>query len=410
MTGMETTTTTGINPRLLIWARKRIGLTVEEVEKLSEALEDEFGSITSNRLMELESGSGQPELEELETLAEIYVCPVGYFFLVDPPVEEPSLSFRGLSPEKEGKLKPLSQQTLHRFLQLVEWTSGLIKKGVYEWKASISQLDHAQANPRDISTIVQSERAKLGFNDKVRESWVGGEEAFQWWRRQIEEQGVFCFQMKLGIDDIRGASLWYESAYPFILVNHFDVESWAGRLFTLLHEYAHIISGNEGLVCDFRGLNAGRNPEPFANRFAARMLLSHEELLKRLEELNAKSYRDTWPDALLDEIRRPLFVSRDVVAISLQEVDLAPRNLYAAKRALWEKKKPFGKGGKGKHPTNNELKLREIGYSLTKMLSASGERGAIPTFDLSSVLGMKVEKVPKFLEWARLPESLRKML
>lgn len=115
---METTSKTWINPLVLRWARERIGLSPEDVETQSKKLGNYYVAVKSHQLSQWESGSLQPELEHLEALAEVYVCPVGYFFLREVPQETIPLSFRGLSQEKQGKLKPLSQQTLHRFLEL----------------------------------------------------------------------------------------------------------------------------------------------------------------------------------------------------------------------------------------------------------------------------------------------------
>ncbi len=131
---------------------------------------------------------------------------------------------------------------------------------------------------------------------------------------------------------MRGASIWY-GEYPFILVNHQDAEAATGRLFTLLHEFAHLISvQDEGIACDFRGAGRGENPEPFANRFAARLLLLPDELRARVHEVG-EARREDWPDHLLDRLRKPFMVSRDVVAILLQEMGLAPQDFYERKRA-----------------------------------------------------------------------------
>jgi Zn-dependent peptidase ImmA (M78 family)/transcriptional regulator with XRE-family HTH domain len=398
---MEVKPATWLNRSVLKWARERIGLSLEDVQTQSEGLGNYYTAIESKQLGQWEAGAAQPELEHLETLAQLYVCPVGYFFLKDIPRETIPLSFRGLSPEKQGKLKTLSQQTLHRFLELADWTTLLIEEEKLEWSTTLRPQTQLRGDISEVESLVQRERKRLGFTPDVRKKWTDPDDAFIWWRKRIEDRGVFCFQMKLEIGDIRGASIWFNSRYPFILVNHQDVESAAGRIFTLLHEYAHVISGGDGLVCDFRGLRSGEGPETFANRFAARMLLSYDDLQKRLRDIGKYGFSQTWSDNLLDEIRRPFSVSRDVVAIALQEMNLAPRDFYNNKRAQWEKKKVFGRGGGGGRPTNNELKLREIGYSLTRILSKPGKERSLPIDDVSSVLGMKVEKVPEFLSWAR---------
>lgn len=388
-----------ISTTTLRTARERLGFSREVVERLSKELGSFYVPVQAEQLRQWEDGSSEPDLEALETLAELYVCPLGHFFLQQVPEEPLSLSFRGLSSEKQQKLSPTSRQTLRRFFSLAQWTSHLLASTGTEWTVAIAPSGRS-TGAIDLDEIVQRERKRFGFSPEVREQWSDSNEAFLWWRRKVEGQGVFCFQMKLEPGDIRGAATWFES-YPFILVNHQDIEAAAGRLFTLLHEYVHLLTSNEGLACDFRGLRAGENPEPLANQFAARMLLSHDELGERLREIGKYGFSEDWSDNTLDEIRSPLFVSRDVVLITLEEVGLAPDGLYQQKRKRWEKSKPWGRGGGGKHPTKKELKLREIGYSLGRVLATPGSERSFALDDLSYVLDMKVEKVPEFLEWAR---------
>jgi Zn-dependent peptidase ImmA (M78 family) len=390
---------TWISTSVLRAARERLGLSPEAVEDLSKKLGKYYTLIEAEQLKKWEEGLSEPDLEALETLAELYVCPVGHFFLEELPKETLSLSYRGLSEEKQDKLSPASQQTLRRFFTLAEWTTNLIASMGLEWNVK-TKASRRRATMPGIEALVQQERERFGFTAEVRKQWSDPNRAFLWWRKRIEELGIFCFQMKLEPGDIRGASTWLGD-YPFILVNHQDVEAAPGRIFTLLHEYAHLLTSEEGLACDFRGLRTGQNPEPFANKFAARMLLSHDELRHRLREVGKYQYHENWSDEVLNEIRYPLAVSKDVVLIMLEEMDLAPNGLYQEKRERWEKFKPWGRGGGSERPTKKELKLREIGYSLGRVLTTSGSERPIPLDDLSYVLDMKVEKVPEFLEWAR---------
>jgi Zn-dependent peptidase ImmA (M78 family) len=392
------TTSTWINPSVLAWARSRLGFSEKDVEDLSKTLGQFYVPVTESEIRQWENGAAQPSLEQLETLSELYVCPVGYFFLEAPPQELLGLSFRGLAPEKEGRLKPLTLQTLRRFHQLAEWTIQTIEQLGIAWNVNIPSP--ASSRVDDLRVLLAREKERLGFTPDLRKEWSDANAAFVWWRRKIEAQGIFCFQLKLDAEDVRGASRWFNARYPFILVNHQDVETATGRLFTLLHEYYHLLTSEEGIVCDFRGLRPGEASEPPANRFAARMLLSHDELQQRLREIGEYNYKSDWKDDTLDEIRGPFFVSRDVVAIMLQEMGLAPNNFYNMKRAKWEKRTPWGRGGGGR-PTNKELKLREIGYSLARMLSEKATEGVVPLDDLSYVLDMKVERVPEFLNWAK---------
>lgn len=380
---------------MLRWARERLRLSEDQVAALSTKLGKYYTVVEPGELQQWEQGIGEPELESLETLSEIYVCPVGCFFLPSPPIEATQLGFRGVSADKEERLSGESRRTLRRFVDLAEWTVLLIEDLGIDWSVEIG------AKSTDVADLVPRERRRLGFDPRVRAQWVNADDAFTWWRRRIEAQGIFCFQMNLNPKEIRGASLWLDSKYPFVLVNHQDAEAAAGRTFTLLHEYAHLLTGRKSLVCDFRGQAATGGPEPSANRFAARMLLGFDELAERLREIGEHNPKSAWSDQLLDRIRAPFFVSRDVVAIALEDLDLAPKGFYRKKREQWDDRRPGGRGGRGRRATNRERKFREIGYSLTRLLTHPAAEEKVSWADLSYVLEMKVEKVSDFLRWAR---------
>jgi len=386
-----------VNPDVLSWARKRLNLTIDQVAEESKKLAGQFYATTSpQQLTEWEEGKSQPDLEHLETLSEIYVCPVGYFFLDQTPLEESPMSFRGLSKDQE-LIGSASKRSLQRFIELAHWTSELLQKTEQSWPLRIRPRQLI-AKSTDVERLAIEYRQRLGWTPEQRQNLVGKPaEAFNWWRRIIEAEGVFCFELRLDPKEVRGAALWHKN-YPFILVNREDTEAASGRIFTLLHEYAHLVSAEEGLVCDFRGIHQGHNPEPFANRFAARMLLTPQELHQRLDRLGEGRYKNDWADSLLDKVRRPFFASRDVVAILLQELNFAPPNFYDRKRQQWEGKKPWGRGGR--RPPLNEQKLREIGYSLAGLMSRAQMKPTFSWMDATSQLGMKVEKAEHFLHWA----------
>lgn len=69
------------NPLILRWARERLHLSHEEVVARASRLQKEaYETFGVEELRAWEAGSADPALAHLETLAEIYFCPVGYFF------------------------------------------------------------------------------------------------------------------------------------------------------------------------------------------------------------------------------------------------------------------------------------------------------------------------------------------
>ena len=230
-----------------------------------------------------------------------------------------------------------------------------------------------------------------------------------WWRRRIEDQGIFCLEMKLDSKDMRGASIWRRERYPFILINHQDAEFATGRLFTLLHEYAHLLLAKEGIACDFRGREPREGVEPVANRFVAEMLLPSMTFERHLKRTRAYTYNEHWPDSALDRLREPFFVSRDVVCIRLAEMELAPSDFYQRKRGEWEQKyagRPAW--GRGRPLTKKERKATELGSSALRAFVALRDKGTLPVLESAYVLDMKVEKVEEFLEWSRTTLAARR--
>jgi len=380
-----------VNPKSLEQARERLGLTHEEVAEQAEQLGGEYEGITAEALGAWEAGTEEPELRHLEALSQIYVCPVGWFFLSRIPTEALALDFRGVA--SRSVVGASGMQTLSRFQDLADWAEDVaIETG------QLAALSIGQARLNDpIDQVVKAERQRVGFDARVRSQWRSKDDAFGWWRRRIEALGVFCFMMRLPTSQVRGASYCGARGAAFVLVNSEDAESASGRMFTLLHEYAHLLL-RESLVCDFRGSRGGTRVERFANRFAAGMLLDRSELNERLQELDLLEVRQHWGDALLDKIREPLYVSRDVISIYLEDLDLAPKGFYAMKRGTWAGRKAFGRA---KAPrigdTQAVQRLRMVGSTLAKVLSSDKAEARVSPLDLAEVLDVKVERVAEVL-------------
>lgn len=352
--------------------------------------------VTAQQVVAWEQGGAQPPMSELETLAEIYECPVGFFFLRTPPPERLALDLRGLAPLKHGKLSPESRRTLRRFLFLAEWAASIIDALGVHWQVRIGSAELTEP----LEVVAQRERSRLGFTPAVREEWADARQAFDWWRIKLEALGVFVFVLKLPSGEVRGASVWGSSMPPAILVNHEDVEASTGRLFTLFHEYAHLLLRQSGFVCDFRGGREDSYLEPFANKFAARMLVLEEEFEERLRTLELHVPRPSWGDSLLDRIREPFRVSRDVIAILLEDKEFASRGFYSEKRTHWEQRKPGGRGGPSHlRPRRQERQLQRIGFSLARLLSSPKASDVLSKIELAEVLDDKVENIPGFLSW-----------
>jgi Zn-dependent peptidase ImmA (M78 family) len=379
------------NPEILKWARTRVGLHPQDVESLA--------GIRADRIRDWEHAKGAPELSDLQDLAETYDCPVGYFFLDLPPQEKQVLDFRGLAAEKVDGLSYESHVHLSEFLRLTDYLASLLEDLNLPHKVDIDDIDVDER----LESVASRETEKLGFTPEIRRQWTTANEAFGFWRQAIESRGVFVLALKLKTNEVRGASRWESPQVPAILVNRSDMEAATGRTFTLLHEWAHLLVKQPGLVCDFRGQAKGAKLERFANQFASEILVPRKEFQVYLKNRNLYQKRARWGDSLLDDIRQEFKVSRDVIAISLEETELAPKGFYSDKRASWDLRRPFfvGLTGTRRGRTKSVIRLSEIGHPMANLLSVAYERGVIPKLHLAEILDMKVEQAEKFVSWVR---------
>ena len=99
---MKAESVTGIQPEMLRWARKTVGLSVADVAQMLKRGADEIEA--------WESGQGFPSYVQLEKLAyQVYKRPLAVFFLPSPPDEAvPQREFRTLP---DADLQTLGRDT-----------------------------------------------------------------------------------------------------------------------------------------------------------------------------------------------------------------------------------------------------------------------------------------------------------
>src|ERR1035437_7896804 len=88
---------------LLAWARKRAGISHEDLSR------------RFPKLQEWESGEGAPTLKQLEDFASTTHTPVGYFFLPEPPACD--MPLRDFRPGRDGPAPPPSPNLLDTIFQ-----------------------------------------------------------------------------------------------------------------------------------------------------------------------------------------------------------------------------------------------------------------------------------------------------
>ena len=265
-----------VNPELLRWARKRAGMTQNDL------------TTRFKKLVEWESGEIRPTLKQSEHFARTVHVPFGYLFLTEPPDERlPISDFRTVTDAVSARPSPDLLDTVYTMQRRQEWLREYLIENDMEPLPFV-----ASANLSDDPEVVGREmRRTLG----LEEGWATGvgtwQDAVNEMRRMIENLGVMAVingvvgnntHRRLSVTEFRGFALTDYYA-PLIFVNGADSKS--AQIFTIAHELAHIWLGKAGLSGFEKLLPGNTNVENWCNRAAAELLVPSQELHIRWKQV-----------------------------------------------------------------------------------------------------------------------------
>jgi Zn-dependent peptidase ImmA (M78 family)/DNA-binding transcriptional regulator YiaG len=391
----RTPTKVSVEPAVLKWARESAGLSIEEVAKRVGA--------TVETVMRWESGERQPTLQTLEKLSVFYKRPLAVLFLPAPPQEPPlPRDFRVL-PGKQSL--PLSRETrlaIRKARRLQSVATELMKELGIGATPKIGKTS-LEADPEEVAA---EERRRLGIGVAEQIHWKNHYVAFYEWRRAIERLNVLVFQMRMPLEEVRGFSL-VEGELPAIVVNSSD--SISARIFTLFHEYAHLLLTEAGVCLPVEGLIAEaitpkvERVERFCNHFAGALLVPKDALHK--DQVRSIARADTVSDEAIDQIAKEFKVSKQVIWRRMQLTGLISLKKYQTKLEVWEKE-AAEKGWKGRRKSSFGIPpakrcIQEKGPRFTSLILEAKDRDLITYSDVADYLSIRVkhlEKVQSLIE------------
>ena len=130
----------------------------------------------------------------------------------------------------------------------------------------------------DAEVIAQIERDTFGFSIENQYDWKNSYESFNNWRIAIEKRNIRVFQFPMELDELRGCVLMDSEPYTIVLNSSDSIEA---RIFTLLHEYGHILIREPALCTPENpivGNSHGANVESWCNKFSGAFLIPDKNL------------------------------------------------------------------------------------------------------------------------------------
>jgi Zn-dependent peptidase ImmA (M78 family) len=309
-----------VKPELLVWARTTSGLDVGiAAEKIG---------VREEVLTRWERGEQNPTITQLRSAARAYKRALVSFFLPAPPLEVSlPIDFRR-SPTMDSPVG-LSSRALSELRQARrkrEVGIELSESAGYR----VPQVPSGIEPDQDPEEVANEERRRLGFGVDEQLQLGSADEALSTWKRILENAGILVFQCsRVDIKDFRAISI-AERPLPFIMLNPRDSRS--ARVFSLFHEYAHLMIGVGG-VCEIETYSTipdRARVERFCNYFAGAFLVPRPNLLGLRSWQGFENSRDA--DDVLSEVARRFRVSREVILRRLLTLGIVRSEFYERKR------------------------------------------------------------------------------
>lgn len=261
-----------INPTLLRWARERAGLDVEDA-----AL---GAGVKPTQLSAWESGESRPTFRQARNLANAVHAPFGYLFLNEPPeLLLPLPDLRTVANAAVPRPSIDLLETVRIALQRQDWYLEYQRDHGSEPLPFVGRF----ATTSNASTVAADIRTVLDVAvDDGRHTW---ETYFRELVEAAERVGVLVMRSgivgnnthrKLDVSEFRGFAISDPRA-PVVFINSADAP--AARLFTLMHELAHIWIGASGVSNTVPDNN--RREEVFCNAVAGEFLVPLDEFVQR---------------------------------------------------------------------------------------------------------------------------------
>lgn len=237
----------------------------------------------------------------------------------------------------------------------------------------------------DVASCASKARAFLGVKTDTQLAAKDKYAALRTWADAIQARGVYVSQRRLKDETIRAFSLT-KNNHAIMVVNTGDTPY--ARIFSILHEYCHILLKNTG-ICD---LDEHSTIERYCNEFAAEVLLPASLLKKELDGFAFIGNLDEDEEAV-KTLSHHFRVSQAALMIRLNNIGILSDSIYTKLETRRRSKTGFkGRPGGDYYRT----RINAVGKKYAKNVFGALSEGTINRSDASVLLGVGEHLVDRF--------------
>lgn len=372
-------------PEVLTWLRESSGSSIGEVSKRLRT--------TSDTILEFETGKKSPTLVQLKELSKLYKRPLASFFLSKPKEEKPLPNDYRFLPGRTDIFDKKTILAIRKSRSLQGISRELSLNIRYETAPKVRKVVLTD-NPE----LIAAEYRKLfDLNLETQRKIKDAYRLFSYLRDVLEDSNVLVFQFSMPVEDARGFALADDLPSIAVINTKDTIEA---RLFTLMHEFGHILLGETVIDIPDESLKNRNNVERWCNAFSSSFLLPEESARALFIR-----YHDRLTETdILNSLSRKYKVSKATLLIKMLELD------YISNQEFEEVMSRYVREGAGKKTeekkkmirvTSDQRCLSEMGNKFVSLVANNFDKEFITYGDALSYLSIKSKNFDRVLEKAR---------
>jgi Zn-dependent peptidase ImmA (M78 family)/transcriptional regulator with XRE-family HTH domain len=366
-----------VEPKVLVHARLSLHGQWTDMEYAAKELD-----IPVADLKAIETGRKVPKISLLRRMAQKYKRSLTYLLLDEVPPEKPlPKDHRTVDSKPLGALLTKDVLAIRQARSLAMADAELRRA----MGMPISKFPFQAHMREDSSDWGRRLRKHLGLVHLAAEG-VKGKDAVEMAVDAVSSLGVLVLRLNLDQNGLRGFSLLDESV-PVIVVRRSSKDAPSIKLFTLMHELAHILL-RQGGMCDLKEGNTQRI-EQWCNEFAAEALFPMAELLEHpvVRDHVRQNAGEAWRRMELIDIAKGRHVGPEVILRRLLDAGLTNHAFYKANREKWADKQY----GRAKTPVPRDTvkeRVNERSATFVRLVFNALDRQRIDSLQVTELLNM----------------------
>jgi Zn-dependent peptidase ImmA (M78 family) len=280
-----------------------------------------------------------------------------------------------------------------------------LRLALYRRTAALQLYDELKETPPSFHTAAHPDDDPEQVGDRIRKllnvswqqqlEWSSANAALNGWRVAVEALGVLVFQTgEVSVEEMRGTSI-PRSPLLVILLNSSDAPH--ARIFTLLHEFAHILlanGGHETTVMASRPKPEDQLIERVSNRFASAALLPRKEFLSEASRFPTAAEGD---DEALRRFANRIKASPETILRRLVSFHKAPASLYKTMRRKWQARSWYVSPPTGRGPPIEVRVIANAGRPFISLILDGYKRRAVSSSEVSDYLGLQLKYINRLV-------------